>query len=753
LEYKEMKNLGTKILLLAVAALVFLSSARAQGPALTQISDTLFFQNGSENTGTVTITNAVTFTSADGYVVVANAQVVVTVTNGALNASLVPNAGSTPSGSYYIANYNIDGAKFQEYWVVPSSGSAVKLSAVRALAPPASSILVAFSQISPPSPCPLNDFPQWTSTGWGCSSPSGSFSAGGDLSGSSSSQTVIGLRGISLPTLAASTGYFYDNNGVLSLSTSASNLTSGTLPHAQLPALVSGDIPNNAANTSGTAGGLSGTPSIAVSGVSDSALTASLPVCTDASKNLSSTCTGLVTNADLANSAITIAGASVSLGGSTVSFPSPGAIGGTTPAAGDFTTLTAHTQLNAGLAGTLAPLVMGNATSGLITLEPGTGAITSYTIQLPIAQPTSGNTILTCTAANPAVCTWGSGASSGVSSFTGDSHIITNSASTGAVTVTIAGTSGGIPYFSSSSAWQSSAALAQYGIVQGGGAGAAPSTISPAAGYTGVAQGLSCITGSPCTIAPEGVPVDASNPATFPEGDRLAYVKWSSGSTLTIPALTNANGLDQNVAFVLQNISGGPLAITPSSPNNIDGGSSQAPSNVLNNFAVWTLSDGTPNLWTIKVPTAAAFGSNCSNGLTWSTSTGFSCLAGLPVMNTGTPSDVTAQSTSQSAVTLASSPAAGAYELKFYADVNTPCTTGGNSVSFVFNWTDGTSARSLQTGSLSMAQGAPAGSAYLSGVARVQVGSGNLTYTSTVSGSCASGTSSYDIHAEAVRIR
>ncbi len=41
---------------------------------------------------------------------------------------------------------------------------------------------------------------------------------------------------------------------------SASDLTTGTLPHGQLPALVGGDIPNNAANTSGTAANLSGTP-------------------------------------------------------------------------------------------------------------------------------------------------------------------------------------------------------------------------------------------------------------------------------------------------------------------------------------------------------------------------------------------------------------------------------------------------------------------------------------------------------------
>ncbi len=37
---------------------------------------------------------------------------------------------------------------------------------------------------------------------------------------------------------------------------SASDLTTGMLPHAQLPALVSGDIPNNGANTTGTAAGL-----------------------------------------------------------------------------------------------------------------------------------------------------------------------------------------------------------------------------------------------------------------------------------------------------------------------------------------------------------------------------------------------------------------------------------------------------------------------------------------------------------------
>jgi len=42
----------------------------------------------------------------------------------------------------------------------------------------------------------------------------------------------------------------------------ASDLTAGSLPHAQLPSLLSGDIPNNAANTTGTAANLSGTPAL-----------------------------------------------------------------------------------------------------------------------------------------------------------------------------------------------------------------------------------------------------------------------------------------------------------------------------------------------------------------------------------------------------------------------------------------------------------------------------------------------------------
>lgn len=108
-------------------------------------------------------------------------------------------------------------------------------------------------------------------------------------------------------------------------------------------------------------------------------------------------------------------------------------------------------------------------------------------------------------------------------------------------------------------------------------------------------------------------------------------------------------------------------------------------------------------------------------------------------------SDVTAQSTSQSAVTLLTSPPVGIYELYYYADVNTLCTTGQNELSFTFNWTDATAAKALTSGVLEIPSASTTG-LYLSGMIALYVGSGNVTYSSTVTGTCATGTSSYDVH-------
>lgn len=166
-----------------------------------------------------------------------------------------------------------------------------------------------------------------------------------------------------------------------------------------------------------------------------SALSNSVPVCTTAAAALTSTCTNLVTNAILAQAATnTVKGNATSgtandtdlsvgscstsasaliwttntgfgcntavnaaqLGGATMA--APGAIGGTTPAAGTFTTLGANTQLNVNgklaLSATAPTIANGGGlgTVGTITgaanafdVTAGTGAASVFVITLPAA--------------------------------------------------------------------------------------------------------------------------------------------------------------------------------------------------------------------------------------------------------------------------------------------------------------------------------------------------------------------------------
>ena len=90
---------------------------------------------------------------------------------------------------------------------------------------------------------------------------------------------------------------------------------------------------------------------------------------------------------------------------------------------------------------------------------------------------------------NGTTASWAAAPATGVTSvaqtFTGGIVSVAGSpiTTTGTLALTVAGTSGGIPYFSSGTTWATSAALTQYGVVYGGGAGAAP--VATAAGTAG----------------------------------------------------------------------------------------------------------------------------------------------------------------------------------------------------------------------------------------------------------------------------
>lgn len=175
--------------------------------------------------------------------------------------------------------------------------------------------------------------------------------------------------------------------------------------------------------------------------------------------------------------------------------------------------------------------------------------------------------VLTVTAGVP---TWATSSGSGTvtsvaQSFTGGLISVSGSPVTtsGTLALTVAGTSGGIPYFSTASTWASSAALTQYGVVYGGGAGASPvatangttgqvltattggapswaSTVSPANGGTGVANNAAStltISGAYATT----LTVTAATGVTLPTTGTLATLAGTetlTNKTLTSPTLT-----------------------------------------------------------------------------------------------------------------------------------------------------------------------------------------------------------------------
>ena len=117
-------------------------------------------------------------------------------------------------------------------------------------------------------------------------------------------------------------------------------------------------------------------------------------------------------------------------------------------------------------------------------------------------------------------------------SFTGGLISVAGSPITtsGTLALTVAGTSGGIPYFSSASTWATSAALAAGALVQGGGAGVAPSTITTG---TGVVTALGVNTGTAGAFVVNGgaLGTPSSGTATNLTGTASININGTVGAT------------------------------------------------------------------------------------------------------------------------------------------------------------------------------------------------------------------------------
>jgi len=134
--------------------------------------------------------------------------------------------------------------------------------------------------------------------------------------------------------------------------------------------------------------------------------------------------------------------------------------------------------------------------------------------------------------------------SSVAQSFTGGIVSVTGSpiTSSGTLALTVAGTSGGVPYFSSGTTWATSSALAANSLVVGGGAGNPPATVTTG---TGVVTALGVNTGSAGAFVVNGGALGTPTSGTLTNATGL-------------PISTGVDGLATNVATFLG---------TPSSAN------------------------------------------------------------------------------------------------------------------------------------------------------------------------------------------
>jgi len=140
----------------------------------------------------------------------------------------------------------------------------------------------------------------------------------------------------------------------------------------------------------------------------------------------------------------------------------------------------------------------------------------------------------------------GSGGTVTAVSFTGGIITVANANSTPALTV--AGTSGGVPYFSSASTWATSAALAANALVVGGGAGAAPATVTTGTGVvtalgvnTGTA-GAFVVNGEALGTPSSGTVTNLTGTASININGTVGATTASSGAFTTLSASSTVSG-------------------------------------------------------------------------------------------------------------------------------------------------------------------------------------------------------------------
>jgi len=185
----------------------------------------------------------------------------------------------------------------------------------------------------------------------------------------------------------------------------------------------------------------------------------------------------------------------------------------------------------------------------------GTGTAYDFT-----AAGTVGQVLTSAGAGTPTWTTPTTGTVTSVAqTFTGGLISVAGSPVTGSGTLalTVAGTSGGVPYFSSASTWASSAALAANALVIGGGAGVAPATTTTG---TGVVTALGVNTGTAGAFVVNGGALGTPSSGTATNLTGTASINING----TVGATTPTTGV---FTTVVANTSAGIGAIAPAGTN------------------------------------------------------------------------------------------------------------------------------------------------------------------------------------------